>query len=241
MTSPTPASRCLARAIGVAAMVLLAGPALAEEKVREVWQAEWDGGRCTLVLDYDSGDMAGKVSIRRPCGGLLRGVKSFAYLDDAQAEMVFLSAPGQRGDVIGHFEEDGRAAMIGLAGDGEPVALFLVEQTRRSARVTTGGATGGCVRYADGGCADKADLKNPKIRFGDTIEMYAHEALDIFPFAGGKGFKKDERVAEGSCREVKRCRAAEGGDWCEVVLEDGFFTGWVKRMDRNRVYLSRGC
>ena len=89
----------------------------------------------------------------------------------------------------------------------------------------------------------KSELKNPKIRFGDPIDMLALANQKIYPFSGGKGFPKDERMQAGACYQVKKCERAFGSDedWCEVVLEDGFFTGWVKRMDDDQVYLSKGC
>ena len=216
--------------------------ASAGDDVTEVWGAFWDTGQCTLILSYDSDDMAGDVEIQRPCGGLMRGIRSFAYTDESASEIVLFSRRGQRGDLIGSLSDVGGDVMEGFVGDGEPVAMELIEAYAEGNG--GGGNTGGsgaCVQYADGGCVDSADRSNPNIRFGSTLDMFAHADLDIFPFSGGSGFKKDEYVAHGECRQVKRCDSRNGEDWCEVVLSDGFFTGWVKRQAKGKVYLSQGC
>jgi hypothetical protein len=223
--------------------LLGAGAAEAANDTRETWQAAWGGGTCTLTLTYDLADLQGRVRVGRPCGGELVAAKSFVYTDDSRSQMILFARPGARGAMIGSFEATGQGRMQGLIADGVPAEIVLTE--RSSTGITIGGtaSTGACIRYADGGCARSADLKNPDIRFGQPAQMRALGQLTIFPFSGGKGFAKDEVVAPGQCRMVKKCETAFGTteDWCEVILEDGFFTGWVRRQDANFVYLRTGC
>ncbi len=86
-------------------------------------------------------------------------------------------------------------------------------------------------------------MKNPSIPAFQTIRMKALAPQPIYPFSGGKGIAKSEKVTRGSCLEVKKCERAfnSSEDWCEMVLSDGFFTGWVKRQDTDWVYLRQGC
>ncbi len=243
----------LAAVTNLLAALVLAGAANAGNITRETWKATWPGNRCTLQLTYDKADMAGDVVVEKPCGKELRKVRSFVYSDDSRSEMLLFARPGARGDIVGGFSKSGRNRMDGLIGDGVEASLFL----SASSSVTmngginpssngNGGSSAGasCVQYSDrSGCADRVDTKNPRVPTFQSIEMLSLSHLKIYPFSGGNGFAKKESVAQYQCVTVKRCETASGGkgDWCEIVLSDGFFTGWVKRQDADFVYLQKGC
>jgi hypothetical protein len=223
--------------------LVLAGAATAQNRTIEIWQATWDGARCTLVLTYDLARLQGNVETRRPCGRTLGKVASFVYTDERRDHMILFARPGARGDILGSFEATGQGRMEGVIGDGLVTVLVMTERSSTTLGTGTTQGNADCIRYADGGCARPADLKNPDIPFGSPAPMRALGRLDIYPFSGGKGFKKDETVTPGQCRSVKKCETAFGTDedWCEVILSDGFFTGWVRRQDANFVYLRKGC
>jgi len=226
------------------------GSANAANRTKETWNVKWAGGRCTLVLSYDNADMAGNVRVKK-CARTLRKVRSFAYVDDAKSEMILFSRPGAKGDIIADFAEAGRNRMHGLIGDGVEAKMFMsasssVTVNGGSSFTAGSGGSGGasCVQYADrSGCADRVDKKNPRVPTFETISMLSMSRLKIYPFSGGSGIAKSDVVPAGSCIKVKKCEAAFGGkgDWCEIVLPDGFFTGWVKRQDSDFVYLQKGC
>jgi len=220
-------------------------PAYAANQTTEIWQITWDGGRCELVLNYSTDDMAGTATPKN-CSKALRKVRSFVYTDDDQREMILFRRNNAQGAILGQFDKSGRNEMEGLIGDGEPAEMFLASKTSTTLNVNTGGNAGSnadCVTYTSGGCARKSDLNNPDIRFGDPIEMEMLANAKIYPFSGGRGFPKDEKAARGQCLSVKKCEQAFSSDdhWCEVVLSDGFFTGWVLRKDDDTVYLRKGC
>jgi hypothetical protein len=229
--------------------VMTASTASAGNETREVWQAFWEDGECMLVLKYDSADMAGTVKRQNPCGGLLRKVKSFVYTDGSRSQLILFSGKNATGAMLGNFDSAGSGEMEGLVGDGEYAELYMSESSSSSTssivtiNINTG-SSGDCIEYAEGnGCAEKGDMRNPKIQFGSKISMVSLINQQIFPFSGGKGFAKDETAGEFQCMEVKKCETAfnSSEDWCEVVLSDGFFTGWVKRADDNYIYLAKGC
>jgi len=256
----------LHRSILIAPFIFLltfAGAGNAANLTHETWQVTWPGQSCTLVLSYDKATMSGKVTVKRPCGRTLRKVKSFVYTDGRKSEMILFRRPGARGAVLGNFSKQGRNRMQGGIGDGIGASMFMSQSssvtTNSSANITLGGITLGgitlggapagsasadCVLYSDrSGCAGRADLKNPKVPTFDKISMRALSKLKIYPFSGGNGFAKSEVVARNACVKVKKCESSFGGkgDWCQVVLSDGFFTGWVKRQDEDFVYLQKGC
>lgn len=225
-------------------------PVNAATQVTETWEVDWDGGSCIFVFNYDKAEMAGPVRVQKPCGGLLRKVKSFVYTDSKRRELILFNRKNARGDPVAIFEKSGRNEMDGYAGDGEPVSMFNTSSSTMSVNSglsSQGSASSGsadCIVYADSGsCVNSADRKNPKIPTFKKINMRALAGQSIYPFSGGKGFAKDESADGGACYEVKKCERAfnSSEDWCEIVLSDGFFTGWVKRMDDEQVYLRKGC
>jgi hypothetical protein len=221
-------------------------PSYAANKTTETWEAKWPGGSCTLVMSYDTADLAGSVKVIKPCGKILRKVKSFVYTDDSREHMILFAKKKARGAMVGSFDRSGKNRLEGLIGDGETATMFLGSSS--SVTINSGVSAGSSqsnsqsCRYYSGSqqCARDADLKNPTFK---TVKMTSMVNQDIFPFSGGKGFAKDERAGRGMCMVVKKCETAfnSSEDWCEVVLSDGFFTGWVKRMDADFVYLRKGC
>lgn len=228
--------------------------AQAGTRIKETWDVKWAGQKCTLVLSYDKAKQAGSVKVRPGCGKTLRKVKSFVYTDEAHNQMILFSKKKARGAMIGNFDKVSQKRFKGIIGDGISAGMFRSEIS--TVTVTTGTTinsetgtnsdtdTQDCIRYANRQkCARNVDLKNPNIPTFQTIKMKALADQSIFPFSGGHGFAKDETVVKGACLVVKRCEKAFNSkdDWCEVVLSDGFFTGWVKRMDTSKVYLRESC
>lgn len=223
-------------------------PVFAANETKETWVANWGNKSCKLILTYDSADLAGKVETLNPCAKPMRKARSFVYADDARNHMILFSRPGAKGAILGSFDRAGENNMQGDIGTGSMVSLFLSSSTSVTVNssVSVGSDSGSedCVRYAHNqSCARFSDLKNPKIETFKTIEMTSLANQDIFPFSGGGGFAKDESAVRGACMTVKKCEQAFNSSemWCEVVLSDGFFTGWVKRMDDDFVYLRKGC
>ncbi|NOX73182.1 MAG: hypothetical protein GXP03_06035 [Alphaproteobacteria bacterium] len=219
--------------------------AQAGTQIKETWDAKWAGQKCTLVLSYDKAKLAGPVKVRGGCGKALRKVKSFVYTDAAHSQLILFSKKNARGAMIGSFDKAGKKSFKGMIGDGTSAKMFrtAISTVTVSVGVTaSSGSTGtqDCIRYANRQkCAGAADLINPNIPTFKTIEMQALADQSIFPFSGGNGFAKDESVVKGARVVVKRCERAfnSNEDWCEMVLSDGFFTGWIKRMDTGKVYL----
>jgi hypothetical protein len=228
--------------------LLLAFPAVAAKVSTETWQVQWASSGCVLVFSYDDNELVGKVSVKKPCGKALRKVRSFAYSNGKRRHVEIFSGKRANGTLIGAFDRHGKNKMIGVIGDGDSASMFLSATTSSSVNFGSSDNSGSnleaCVRYANNrACAVAQDAKNPKIASFKTIRMRSLSEQSIFPFSGGNGFAKDEKLARGECREVKKCERAFNSkeDWCEVVLEDGFFTGWVKRQDDDWVYLRQGC
>ncbi len=232
------------------AFVFLLSPAQAANQTTETWQAKWSGGSCTLILNYDVANLAGPVSVQKPCSKALRKAKSFVYTDAKRKHMVLFSRKGGKGKILANFQRSSKNNLKGNIGNTKGATMFLSASSSVSVNVDTtvntgnSGSAANCVRYANNQkCARPADLKNPKIEVFKTINMRSLAKQDIFPFSGGNGFAKDEKMARGACTVVKKCEQAFNSTemWCEVVLSDGFFTGWVKRMDDDFVYLRKGC
>ena len=226
----------------------IVSPVEAANETKETWAASWGNKTCKLILTYDAADLAGRVETLNPCAKPLRKARSFVYTDGSRSHMILFSRPGAKGAILGSFDRTGENNMQGDIGTGNDVSLFLSASSSVTinSSTTTGSASGSqqCVQYADNhSCARSSDLKNPKIETFNTIEMTSLASQDIYPFSGGRGFAKDEKAVRGACMTVKKCEQAFNSSqmWCEVVLSDGFFTGWVKRMDDDFVYLRKGC
>jgi hypothetical protein len=219
--------------------------AQAGTQIKETWDAKWAGQKCTLVLSYDKAKLAGPVKVKNGCGKALRRVKSFVYTDAKRSQMILFTKKNARGAPVGSFDKAGKKSYKGMIGDGTSAKMFRSAISTVTVSVGLNASSGGtgsqdCIRYANRQkCARDADLKNPKIPTFKTIEMQALANQSIFPFSGGNGFARDESVVKGASVTVKKCERAFNSDedWCEVVLSDGFFTGWVKRMDSGKVYL----
>jgi len=242
--------------IFIATFLAIASSAWSGTRVKETWRASWAGGKCTLVLKYDLDLLQGSAKPRGFCAKLMKGVKSLVYTDETRSQMMMFGRPGAQGPLLGAFDKTGTNNMAGTFGDGESVSLFKSSSSSFGINVGTGAISGtgtaipvapvegGCVRYKDSrGCVIAQDKKDPKIPAFQTIRLRALGDQSIFPFSGGQGIAKDESVAGGSCVVVKRCEKAFNSNehWCEIVLSDGFFTGWVKRQDDDWVYLRHGC
>jgi hypothetical protein len=229
--------------------IALLTPVHAANQTTETWQAKWAGGSCTLVMSYDVAKLAGPVSVQKPCSKALRKAKSFVYTDGKRKHMVVFAEKGGKGKILASFDRSGKNKLKGKIGNTGGVTMFLSSSSSVSVNVGAGASANSsnaasCVRYANNQkCARKADLKNPKIEVFKTINMRSLAKQSIFPFSGGGGFANDEKMAKSACMVVKKCEQAFNSSemWCEVVLSDGFFTGWVKRMDDNFVYLRKGC
>ncbi len=223
----------------------------AGNRTRETWRVSWPGNNCTLILTYDKADMAGNVKVKKPCGRVLRKVKSFVYTSEDRENLILFRRTGAAGTILGNFAKIGRNRMRGIIGDGDEASLFLSKMssvtTSSSFSIDTGDSgtdSQPCVRYSDrSGCADRVDLKNPKIPRFQTIDMRILTRAKIFPFSGGRGFAQKEVAIEGACMKVEECEKDFNSNemWCRVILSGGFFTGWVKRQDDNFVYMSQGC
>lgn len=229
-------------------MLLTISSATAAGTLTETWQVKWGNTSCVLVFSSDTASLIGTVKVQKPCGKTLRKVRSFAYSNANRTRVELFSRANAKGTLIGAFNRANKSNMAGMIGDGDSATMFLTATSSVSVTVTAGGNsganTGKCVRYANNRtCAVAQDQKDPAIPAFKTIRMRSLSSQTIFPFSGGSGFAKDEKLARGECREIKKCEKAFNSTehWCEVVLKDGFFTGWIKRQDDDWVYLRQGC
>ncbi len=230
------------------AFLNMATVARAANQTKETWQVSWDGGKCTIVLDYDAATLMGTVKRKNGCGKLMRKVKSFVYTDESRAEMILFTRRKAKGPMLGSFDKTGKNTMDGMIGDGEPATMFKSASSsvtiNLGGNATTDDSGANCVRYANNrSCAIAQDLKDPSIPTFQTMRVEILADQPTFPFSGGRGIAGNESVANGSCREIKKCEKAFNSNehWCEVVLDGGFFTAWIKRQDDDWVYLRKGC
>lgn len=235
-----------------AVIILTANPIYAANTTRETWQVSWPGHACTMVLTYDKADLAGPAKPNSACRGILSKVRSFVYTDEQRNMMILFRKTGARGAIIGQFDKLSSNRMKGQIGDGTPASMMMSRSSSTTINLgesssnsgSSGSQAADCIQYSNrSGCARKVDLKNPKVATFQTVNMRILSRLKVFPFSGGNGFAQDQLARKGSCVKVKTCEQAFSGnsDWCEIVLPDGFFTGWVKRQDEDFVYMKKGC
>ena len=226
----------------------IATVANAANQTRETWKVSWSNGTCTIVLKYDVAKLSGPVKRKGACDKLLRKVKSFVYTDESRTEMILFTRRKAMGPMLGSASKVGKNTMEGFMGDGEPVSMFKAASSSTTfsfgSNDTIDDSGTNCVRYANTrNCAIAQDLKDPSIPTFQTQKVMILADQKTFPFSGGDGIARDESVTRGSCREIKKCEKAFGSNehWCEVVLDGGFFTAWIKRQDDDWVYLRKGC
>ncbi|GEM_PF-1815536 len=231
------------------ALGLMTSGAVAGTTTVETWATTQPGGNpCILTVTLPATTAAnGSVSAGSRCKGALKKVDTIAYVGGKKRDIILQDTSGSTRTLVTLRRKKNKLVGTQSGGAKLTFALTTTVTTTSSVAVTSGSGTGTkqkCLSYVGNNrCVRATDARNPLIPAFQTIEMKFLTRQNIFPFSGGSGFAKDEKAKKGSCYKVKKCERAFNSteDWCEIVLSDGFFTGWVKRADANTVYMRSGC